>query len=158
MSTHPKHFFLVSFALVTLAGCGQGTADISEGTSTVQGALNQAPRAYAAYVNPVTLPATARMNGAQSSDADGQIVRYRWYQGTGPTQAAFDNAGAVNPVVSNLAAGTYRFFLEVTDDAGAKDTDYTDFLVLAGAGPAGGGGAALRPPVGNLRTPARGEG
>lgn len=127
-------------ALIVLAGCGSGELSIDDPTMTLEAGLNQAPRAYAAYVNPVTLPATARMNGSQSTDPDGQIVRYRWYQGTGPSQVVFDNANAVNPTISNLAAGTYRFFLEVTDNAGAKDTDYTDFLVHAGSGPSGGGG------------------
>ena len=72
-----------------------------------------------------TGPTTVQLDGRQSSDPDGSIIRYRWSV----------NGGAVisgaNPSVF-LPAGDYTAVLTVLDDAGATATDEVSFTIQAG--------------------------
>jgi dienelactone hydrolase len=85
---------------------------------------NQAPKANAGADMAITLPINSvQLNGSGSSDPDGTIASYSWTKISGPAQSTISNAGIVNPVFSNLLAGTYTLRLTVTDDKGATGTD-----------------------------------
>ena len=69
-----------------------------------------------------------QFNGAGSSDADGSIRTYQWFFGDGSTGTG------PNPTYRYAKAGTYRVFLDVTDDDGATTSANTTATI-------GGGGA-----------------
>jgi endo-1,3(4)-beta-glucanase len=63
----------------------------------------------------VILPeSTAVLNGSLSSALSGS-VQYVWEQIYGPTFASLSNKNSVNPTVSNLSDGIYKFKLTVQD-------------------------------------------
>jgi phage tail protein X len=98
------------------------TMKITVGT---QGYNNIAPIANAGPDVVIDLPLdSVQLNGSASKDPDGTITRYSWSKIDGPAQYRISNTAIVNPVVSNLFAGTYRFGLTVADNFGitAKDT------------------------------------
>ncbi|ULQ57956.1 PKD domain-containing protein [Flavihumibacter rivuli] len=91
---------------------------------------NQAPTANAGANIAVTLPAnTATLNGGNSTDADGSIVKYNWRQVSGPNTATISDANLAKTTIGNLVMGTYTFRLTVTDDKGATATDDISVLV-----------------------------
>ena len=95
---------------------------------------NQAPKANAGPDVNLTLPANStQLNGNNSWDLNGAIVGYSWSRISGPTQYTFNNSNIVNPVLSNLAVGTYTFRLTVTDNQGSTATD--DIIVTENATP-----------------------
>ena len=104
---------------------GDNTASQSTfvGTTAVAPA-NVAPTASAGTDLFITLPTSSvTLNGANSSDADGNIASYKWSQVSGPNTATFSNSSASQTTASGLVAGTYSFRLTVTDNAGATATD-----------------------------------
>ncbi len=68
-----------------------------------------------------TAPLTVSLDGLMSQDPDGSIIDYRWtwngVTATGPTPTA------------TFEAGTYQVVLTVTDNTGAKSTDYVTLEV-----------------------------
>ena len=95
------------------------------GTTTA----NQPPVAKAGNDVTVTLPTNSvQLNGSGSSDPDGTIT-YSWSKIAGPTQFTINNSAIVNPVFSNLVAGTYTLRLKVTDNKGATATDDINIIV-----------------------------
>ncbi len=94
--------------------------------------VNQLPVANAGADVNITLPANSvQLNGNASSDPDGSISAYSWARVSGPTQFTINNSNIVNPLLSNLAAGTYVFRLTVTDNSGASATDDITINVAA---------------------------
>ncbi len=97
-------------------------------------AANQPPVANAGSDVTITLPTNSvQLNGNGSYDPDGSISTYSWAKIAGPTQFTISNSNIVNPVFSNLVAGTYTLQLTVTDNKGAKTTDNINIVVKASA-------------------------
>ncbi|MEP7232654.1 MAG: PKD domain-containing protein [Ginsengibacter sp.] len=92
---------------------------------------NQPPVANAGADVNITLPANSvQLNGNNSYDPDGTIT-YSWAKIAGPSQFSINNSTIVNPVLSNLVAGTYTLRLTVTDNNGATATDDINITVKA---------------------------
>ncbi len=90
---------------------------------------NQLPVAKAGNDATITLPTNSvQLNGNSSYDPDGTIT-YSWAKTAGPSQFTISNSTIVNPVFSNLIAGTYTLRLTVTDNKGAKATDDINIIV-----------------------------
>lgn len=71
----------------------------------------------------ITLPVnTATLDGTASTDSGGVITSYAWQQNTGPNSATIAAPTSVTTGISGLVAGTYTFFLTVTDNLGATNT------------------------------------
>ncbi len=87
----------------------------------VNNTANQPPVARAGADQTIYLPSSsATLDGSRSYDPDGRIVKYEWFQVSGPRRARFNSTS--QPIVNiwNLErAGEYRFRLTVTDDKGA---------------------------------------
>lgn len=86
---------------------------------------NLAPVANAGVDQVVNTGATVVLNGASSSDPDGDEIVFNWAQTAGPTVALSSNTIA-NPtfVAPGVAADTnFEFELKVTDPVGASGTD-----------------------------------
>lgn len=96
---------------------------------------NAAPVARAGNDSSIVLPATIRLNGDASTDADGIIATYRWRKTSGPAAYSFSDSTAANTTVSNLSPGTYQFELSVTDNGGATGTDNITITVYAAITP-----------------------
>ena len=93
---------------------------------------NQPPIANAGTDVTITLPANSvQLNGNNSYDPDGTVTSYSWAKIAGPSQFNISNSTIVNPVFSNLVAGTYTLRLTVTDNNGAKATDDINITVKA---------------------------
>lgn len=98
-------------------------------TTAVSG--NLAPVANAGSNVSLVLPANAvSLSGAASYDQDGSIVSYAWSKISGPASFSISNPNIVNPVISNLEAGTYEMQLMVTDNSGAADLDTMQVTVF----------------------------
>ena len=69
-----------------------------------------------------------QFNGAGSSDPDGGIQTYRWYFGDGST------ATGANPAYRYPRAGTYRVFLNVTDNRGVTTAASTTATIGSSSG------------------------
>ncbi|RYZ53837.1 MAG: T9SS type A sorting domain-containing protein, partial [Sphingobacteriales bacterium] len=101
---------------------------------TVNPASNQLPVANAGTDIVKTLPDNSvQLNGGASTDADGSIVSYQWSKLSGPSSFVINNAGIVNPVISNLSAGIYTIELTVTDDKGGTAKATVTITVNAAA-------------------------
>jgi predicted esterase len=106
---------------VTDAG---GVSDADTVTITVHPAPNVPPVARAGEDIIISLPAnSATLNGTASTDADGTITTWSWTKISGPASYNIVDASAATTVLSNLAVGTYRFRLQVTDNSNASDAD-----------------------------------
>jgi hypothetical protein len=102
----------------------KGTIDKDTVMVTINPGTNQLPVANAGTDDTISLPInTVQLNGAGSSDPDGNVTTYSWKKVSGPSQYSISNATAVNPVVDNLIAGTYIFELTVTDNSGSTNKD-----------------------------------
>ena len=113
------------------AGIGKDTVLV---TVTGTPGVNQPPVARAGTDINVYLPGNwGQLNGNTSTDADGTISSYAWTKISGPTQFTINNAAIVNPIVSNLVAGTYVFRLTVTDNSGATAYDDININVIGAA-------------------------
>ncbi len=93
---------------------------------------NRPPTAKVLTSNSIQLPANSvKLDGSNSSDADGKIVKYQWAQVSGPSTATLSNATTSAATASGLVAGTYQFRLTVTDDQGATASATTSVVVAA---------------------------
>lgn len=91
-------------------------------TTAVTG--NVAPVANAGADVSIALPNNAvNLNASASYDQDGSIVAFAWSKISGPASLTISNPNIVNPVISNLEAGTYEMQLMVTDNSGAAALD-----------------------------------
>lgn len=84
---------------------------------------NEPPTAVAGEDQSIDLPIdTAVLNGSGSSDADGDIVGYKWVKKSGPSEVIFVDPSKVRTSISGLEAGAYVFTLTVTDDQGVSSS------------------------------------
>ncbi len=96
---------------------------------------NLPPVASAGSDVTITLPTNSvQLNGNGSKDPDGTIASYSWTKISGPSQFTISNANIVNPLMSNLVAGTYTFRLTVVDNKGASATDDINITVNNSSG------------------------
>ena len=65
---------------------------------------------------------TANLDGSASNDPEGEAITYSWQQIYGPTTAVISDNTIVNPSISNLENGVYKFKLTVSDGS-YEDTD-----------------------------------
>jgi lysophospholipase L1-like esterase/dienelactone hydrolase len=99
-------------------------------TVTVLPVPNQLPVAKAGTNIVIDYPGTSTpLDGSLSADNDGNIVSYRWRKISGPASFAIDDSTVVNPVISELAPGTYVIELKVTDNENAIDRDSVTVVV-----------------------------
>ncbi len=111
-----------------------GLTSSSSVTITVNAAANQLPVANAGSAQAITLPtSTVTLNGAASSDPDGNITSYAWTQTSGPSSSSIGSATAVSTVVTGLAQGSYVYTLKVTDNSGASASSTVTITVNAAA-------------------------
>jgi hypothetical protein len=86
---------------------------------------NESPIAMAGPDQVITLPTDSiLLDGTASSDPDGTISEWLWTKISGPASFNIISATAAKTITKNLAAGSYKFELKVTDNGGmsAKDT------------------------------------
>lgn len=96
----------------------------SEVTVTVlPAAINQPPTANAGADQTITLPTDFITIFGSGSDADGTVVTYQWTQTGGAAVTTSDPTKPDLTLLPSLAAGTYDFKLEVTDEDGATAVD-----------------------------------
>jgi len=62
------------------------------------------------------------LSGALSADPDGSVVKYSWYQVSGPGTASISSPSGSSTSVSSMIKGTYYFMLRVWDNDGYADT------------------------------------
>lgn len=92
---------------------------------------NLAPVANAGPDASIAMPTNSvSLSGASSYDQDGSITNYAWSKISGPASFSISNPNIVNPVISNLEAGTYEMQLMVTDNSGAADLDTMQVTVF----------------------------
>jgi hypothetical protein len=89
------------------------------------------PTANAGTDQTITLPTSSVTLSGSGTESGGTIKSYSWKMISGPTQYTFSNTAIVNPVISNLAAGTYVCQLTVTDNNGTTATDQVTITVNA---------------------------
>jgi PKD repeat protein len=111
---------------VTLTVTDNRGATVSASTTATVRASNQAPVSKPGGPYTGTPGQLIQFNGAGSSDPDGTIQTYQWYfgdggTGTGPT-----------PTHRYVSTGTYRVFLNVTDNDGASASANTTASITAG--------------------------
>ncbi len=120
------------FALVLLAACSGGG-----GPETPPQTANQAPTANA---GPDIIAGEAdllELDGAGSSDGDGDIASYAWRQISGPAASFRRRNTAIAQLQAPLVADTasLTFELRIVDDAGAAATDRVDVEIRPAARP-----------------------
>ncbi|WP_276485222.1 PKD domain-containing protein [Paraflavitalea pollutisoli] len=108
---------------------------------------NLAPTANAGADITITLPTNSTtLNGLGSTDPNGNntITTYKWSWVSGPTQYTIANANTGSTALTNLAAGTYVFKLQVTDNGGLSSEDQVTVVVKgpANQAPVASAGAA----------------
>ncbi len=94
-------------------------------------AVNLAPTANAGVDQSITLPTSGITLSGSGADVDGTIASYAWTKVSGPTSGTITAATAAATTVTGLAAGTYKFELKVTDNAGAVGRDTMQVIVNA---------------------------
>jgi hypothetical protein len=102
-------------------------------TTVTASVANAAPVANAGVYQNVVAGTTATLNGSGSTDANGDILTYRWVLISRPltSNAALSSATAVRPTFSADVAGTYVFSLQVND--GKVDSNISYVTITAGA-------------------------
>lgn len=78
----------------------------------------------------ISLPDNYTPINGSGSDEDGTIVAYKWRRISGANSVIISNSQSATCTVSNLAQGTYRFELKVTDNDGANSRDTVTLTVL----------------------------
>jgi hypothetical protein len=113
---------------------GSGTASYVDTPDQVPVALPKTANAPF-WSNWVSLRAgfPAQLDGSNSYTlADGtSAVAMMWQQLSGPSTVLWDNKTLVQPTITGLIFGSYRFQLEVTDSAGKKATSTLDVGAVA---------------------------
>ena len=107
------------------------TASATVGVTVNEGA-NKAPIANAGSNKSITLPTNSTtLSGTGSSDPDGSISSYKWWQVSGPSTSTLSSTTASGITVSNLVAGTYTYRLTVTDNGGVPSNTTVSVTVNA---------------------------
>ena len=112
-----------SFTVSAYDAAGNNSAQSTATTVTTASTTNTPPTANAGADQTITLPTNAVTLTGTGTDTDGTITSYAWTQVSGPTTATITTPSATTTTVTNLAQGTYSFWLTVTDNAGATHAD-----------------------------------
>ncbi|MDF2189677.1 PA14 domain-containing protein [Paraflavitalea sp. CAU 1676] len=95
---------------------------------------NKGPVANAGADIVLNLPTSStNLNGSASYDPDGTISAYQWTKLSGPAQFTIASPKTATSALTGLAAGTYVFRLQVTDNKGATNEDDVTVTVNAAA-------------------------
>lgn len=110
----------------------QYSTEKSDTASTPPPTPNKVPVVDAgANISVTLLTNSVSFGNATASDPDGSIATYYWKKVSGPSQYSFSKTTALNPTVSNLVTGIYKFRLYVTDNDGAIAHDDIVVTVLS---------------------------
>lgn len=139
-------------AVMWVAACGGGGGGTSSSPPPPPPPPNQAPTADAGEDVQQDIPAAGvELDGAGSSDPDGETLSYQWTITSQPAggDGSLQNSTSVNPVFLTTVPGDFEIELAVTDPRGASGYD-TVLLSLTNTPPT---------PVAevSLETPAVGE-
>ncbi|WP_367870726.1 tandem-95 repeat protein [Luteolibacter sp. Populi] len=96
-------------------------------------AVAGSPVANAGVDKTITLPSTTVSLSGSGTDSGGSIAGYKWDQVSGPMPVAWSSSIAASPTLSDLAHGTYKFRLTVTDNSGLSGYDDMTVTVLPAA-------------------------
>ncbi|MCU7859344.1 MAG: PKD domain-containing protein, partial [Candidatus Thiodiazotropha sp. (ex Lucinoma kastoroae)] len=110
----------VAFGLQVFDNAGAVTSDRVLIRTDIN--TNQAPVANAGVDQTVTAGNTVQLDGSASTDPDGTIVKYNWYQQRGPT-VVIENRQTATPSFEMPANAEVAFGLQVFDNAGAVTSD-----------------------------------
>ena len=103
------------------SGAATGCATTTKTTFTTASTTgNLPPVSNAGGDETILIPASSvTLFGKNSSDPDGSIVQYYWFQAQGPVQSVIgDNFSAVTTATGLTTAGTYIYVLQVIDNLG----------------------------------------
>ncbi|MBL0181180.1 MAG: T9SS type A sorting domain-containing protein [Chitinophagaceae bacterium] len=108
------------------------------GRDTIQvtvnaGATNTPPTANAGPDQTISLPTNAAILSGSGTDPDGTVTAYLWTKISGPAAGTITNPNVAATGVTGLVAGTYKFELRVTDNAGAFGRDTMQVTVTTTA-------------------------
>lgn len=115
-------------------GGGTAGAPVTLNFSVVNEVPAGSPVANAGTDKAVVLPSSSVVLTGSGSDSGGAIASYKWEQVGGPTIATIASASTASPTVSDLAHGSYRFRLTVTDNSGLQAFDDAVVTVTAPGG------------------------
>ena len=111
---------------VTLTVTDNGGVSASATTTVTVTLTNQTPVSRPGGPYAGASGQLIQFNGAASSDADGTIQTYRWYFGDGGV------ATGPTPTHRYVQPGSYRVFLNVTDNGGATGSANTTATITTG--------------------------
>ena len=127
--TAPSSAATLVFRLTVSDPDGQsGTDDV---TITVSSQTNRDPRADAGRSLSVDTGDRVTLDGSDSSDPDGDSLKYSWSQIRGETVSLSSTRVARPTFTAPSSAGSLRFRLTVTDEHGASDSDDVVIAVRA---------------------------
>lgn len=92
---------------------------------------NQPPVANAGTDQTANTQSLVQLNGGQSLDPDGDILVFRWIQVAGSPVSLVNSSGITPQFTAPPSSGLLEFELEVSDPAGAVDTDRVLVNVIA---------------------------
>jgi len=105
------------------------------GKDTVQVSVNPAanipPVAHVGPDQTITLPTDSIVLSGSGTDADGQVVSYKWTKISGPTAGSVASPASATSMASGMVKGIYQFELQVTDNSGAIGTATVQITVNA---------------------------
>ncbi|MBY6190731.1 right-handed parallel beta-helix repeat-containing protein [Microbulbifer agarilyticus] len=122
-----KHFFAINLTCALLIGCGGGGSDSNGGDSPI----NRPPVAEAGANRSTNLGQAVSLDGAQSSDPDGDTLSFTW-EIVATEDGSNPNLSSPNGEVTNFTsdvAGSYDIRLTVNDGS-ASDSDIVTVAVL----------------------------
>src|SRR4030095_11527836 len=85
----------------------------------------------------ITTQLTVNIDASTSYDVDGFVSGYNWRQLAGPSTVLIACATCATTNITNLANGTFRMEVEVTDNLGAKTKDTVQIFETGSLLPAG---------------------
>ena len=120
------------FELIVTDDKGASAKDTMMVTVDAVVTTNHPPVANAGADQTFTLPTnTINLDGSGSTDPDNNITSYQWAKISGPASFSIANANSVTTQATNLAEGTYKVELKVTDANGLVDRDTLRIIVNA---------------------------
>jgi len=106
-------------------------------TVTVNPTAMNLPPVAAAGPDTTSVSLVVNIDASKSYDPDGFVSSYKWRQLSGPSSAFFACTTCSATNISNLANGTYKLEVEVTDNLGAKTKDTLQVMEAGSILPAG---------------------
>lgn len=110
-----------------------GTLNSAADSVSVTAAVNVAPMANAGPDQSVTPGTIVQLDGSNSSDANGDELRYNWRR-TSPSCGDLSNSTAVNPTLTGSTTGTCIIELQVFDHAAGSEVDTVAITITQGNG------------------------